>query len=245
MTQERNELLEYINNSLEKSFEKTAVIKETHKSSICIYTHKESGKKIVKRTSANRNDEVFRCLKNRNIPNLANILEVCSAEDYVVTLEEYIDGECLENIIADGIIDVKTACTYAYQLCNALIELHERKVIHRDIKPSNIIIGNDGEAYLIDLSIARMQNSEADSDTESLGTVGYAAPEQFGIVQSNRSTDIYALGIVLNKMITGVHPSITIPPGKLGKIIEKTTSIQISKRYSDAYQLQKKLKHFI
>ena len=90
-----------------------------------------------------------------------------------------------------------------------------------------------------------MQNSEADSDTESLGTVGYAAPEQFGIVQSNRSTDIYALGIVLNKMITGVHPSITIPPGKLGKIIEKTTSIQISKRYSDAYQLQKKLKHFI
>lgn len=244
MTQEKNELFEYINNSLNESFEKTAVLKESEKSSVYLYTHKESGKKIIERISSNRNDEVFRSLKGRNIPNLANILEVCSTEEHLITLEEYIEGECLEDIIADGILDVKTACTYAFQLCNALIELHERKVIHRDIKPSNIIIGNN-EAYLIDLSIARMQNSESDSDTESLGTVGYAAPEQFGIIQSNRATDIYALGIVLNKMITGVHPSITMPPGKLGKIIEKTTSIQISKRYSDARQLQKKLRHFI
>lgn len=244
MTEEKNELFEYINNSLNESFEKTAVFKESEKSSVYLYTHKESGKKIIERISSNRNDEVFRSLKGRNIPNLANILEVCSTEEHLITLEEYIDGECLEDIIADGILDVKTACTYACQICNALIELHERKVIHRDIKPSNIIIGNN-EAYLIDLSIARMQNSESDSDTESLGTVGYAAPEQFGIVQSNRATDIYALGIVLNKMITGVHPSITMPPGKLGKIIEKTTSIQISKRYSDARQLQKKLRHFI
>lgn len=245
MTQETNELLEYINTSLENSFEKTAVIKETEKSSIYIYSHKKSGKKIIERISSNRNDEVFRNLRSKNIPNLANILEVCSTEKHLITLEEYIEGECLENVISEGIIDVKTACTYAYQLCNALIGLHERKVIHRDIKPSNIVMGNDGEAYLIDLSIARIQNSESDSDTESLGTVGYAAPEQFGIIQSNCSTDIYALGIVLNKMLTGVHPSITMPPGKLGRIIEKTTSIQISKRYSNAIQFQKKLKHFI
>lgn len=245
MTVERNELLEYINNSLENSFEQTAVLKESEKSSVYLYTHKDSGKKIIKRISANRNDEVFRALKSRIIPNLSNILEVCSTDDYLLTLEEYIDGESLEEVISDGIIDVKTACTYAYQLCNALIALHKRKVIHRDIKPSNIIIGDDGEAYLIDLGIARMQNSESDSDTQSLGTAGYAAPEQFGIIQSNCATDIYALGIVLNKMITGVHPSITIPQGKIGKIIEKTTSIQISKRYSDAAQFQKKLKHFI
>lgn len=62
MTEERNELLEYINNSLEKSFEKTAVIKETDKVQ-SVFTHIKKAEKIVKRTSANRNDEVFRCLK--------------------------------------------------------------------------------------------------------------------------------------------------------------------------------------
>lgn len=245
MSHERNELFDYINHSLENKFNRTAVLKETDKSSIFLYEHKKSGKKIIERISANRNDDVFRAVRNKNIENFANILEVCSTEEHVITLEEYIEGESLEEIISQGILDIKTACRYAYQICNALNGLHGINVIHRDIKPSNIIVGDDGNAYLIDLSIARIQNSEADSDTESLGTVGYAAPEQYGIIQSNRSTDIYALGIVLNKMLTGSHPSIIVPDGAIGKIIEKTTSIQISKRYSDARQLQKKLKRFI
>lgn len=246
MSEERNELYDYINESLENKFTKDAVLKETKKSSIYVYKHKQSGKKIIERISANRNDDVFRAVRNKSIPNFANILEVCSTEKNLITLEEYIDGESLEEKLSEnGTLDLKTACKYAYQICNALNGLHERSVIHRDIKPSNIIIGNDDNAYLIDMSIARTQNSESDSDTESLGTAGYAAPEQYGIVQSNRSTDIYALGIVLNKMLTGTHPSITIPKGAIGRIINKTTSIQISKRYSNARQLQKKLKRFI
>lgn len=245
MTEVRNELFDYINRSLENNFEKTAVLKESEKSSIYLYTHTKSGEKIIERISKNRNDEVFRAVRNKDIENFATVLEVCSTDDALITLEKYIEGENLEDTISDGILDLKTACRYAYQICNALSGLHAQNVIHRDIKPANIIIGNDKNAYLIDLSIARMQNAESDLDTESLGTAGYAAPEQYGIIQSNRATDIYALGIVLNKMLTGVHPSIKIPGGPIGRIIKKTTSIQISKRFSDARQLQKKLKRFI
>ena len=95
---------------------------------------------------------------------------MCSTDNALITLEKYIEGENLEATISDGILDLKTACRYAYQICNALSGLHAQNVIHRDIKPANIIIGNDANAYLIDLSIARMQNAESDLDTESLGT---------------------------------------------------------------------------
>lgn len=244
MIHEKSELLNYIEKSLNNNFEQIAVLKNTENSSIVVYRHKNTGKKIIKRVSENRNDDVYRALKNVKIPNLANILEVSSENEYVITLEEYIDGKSLEDIISEGRLDLKTACRYTYQLCNALNALHERKIIHRDIKPSNIVIGNDNKAYLIDLSIARIQ-TQSDHDTQTLGTVEYAAPEQFGIIQSSRATDIYALGIVLNKMLTGVHPSIQMPTGLIGRIIKKTTSIQISQRYSSAKQLQKKLKYFI
>ena len=72
-----------------------------------------------------------------------------------------------------------------------------------------------------------------------------AAPEQFGIIQSTCETDIYALGVVLNRMLTGAHPSVKTPGGPVGKIISKTTATEISKRYRSASALQKKLRRFI
>lgn len=170
------------------------------------------------------------------------IYEVCSDDKGITVLEEYIEGNRLSDILAkDKILDKKIACKYAVQLCDALIFLHSVGIIHRDIKPSNVIIKADGTAVLIDLSIARFIN-EKESDTQSLGTPGYAAPEQFGISQSNKATDIYGLGVLLNMMLTGSHPSVDLPKGRLKKIVEKSTSTQISKRYKDADKMKKALK---
>lgn len=244
MNKTKNDLEKYINQSLLEKFDKTAVLKKTPNSSIYVFTNKNTRQKIVERISKNRNDEVFRAIRNKEIKNFAKIYEVCSTEDYLITIEEFIEGENLSNIISEKRLSKKLACKYAYQICNALIGLHERGIVHRDIKPENIIISDDSNAYLIDLSIARMINCSNKIDTQSLGTVGYAAPEQYGIIQSTSSTDLYALGIVLNQMITGVHPAIETPKGPIKMVINKATSTQISKRYSNAKKMQKALKYF-
>lgn len=93
---------------------------------------------------------------------------------------------------------------------------------------------------LIDFSIAKITNAQS-NDTRSLGTVGYAAPEQFGISQSQPATDIYALGVLANQLAIGTHPTIDVPKGKLGKIINKCTATQISKRYQNVVELKKEL----
>lgn len=172
------------------------------------------------------------------------IYEVCADDSGITVLEEYIEGKRLSDILAGNVLDKKSACKYAMQICDALIFLHSVGIIHRDIKPSNIIIKEDGTAVLIDLSIARFIN-EQESDTQALGTPGYAAPEQFGISQSTKTTDIYGLGCLLNIMLTGSHPSVDLPKGRLKKVVEKSTATQISKRYRDAKSFKKAIKHCI
>lgn len=169
------------------------------------------------------------------------IYEVCADDSGITVLEEYIEGKRLIDILSSKPLSKKIACKYALDICEALIFLHSIGIIHRDIKPSNIIIREDGTAVLIDLSIARFIN-EQENDTQALGTPGFAAPEQFGISQSNNTTDIYSLGVLLNIMLTGSHPSVDLPKGRLKKIVERATSTQISKRFKNAEKMKIALK---
>ena len=120
--------------------------------------------------------------------------------------------------------------------------LHNLRIVHRDIKPNNVMVRNDSTVCIVDLSIAKMMNEGSISDTINLGTIGYAAPEQFGFSQSQPTTDIYAFGVLANQLILGVHPTTQVPKGKLGKIIKKCTSTQISNRYQNTNELKKALK---
>lgn len=81
-----------------------------------------------------------------------------------------------------------------------------------------------------------------EKDTQFLGTPGYAAPEQFGISQSVSTADIYSMGVLLNTMLTGAHPSVDLPKGALKYIIKKCTRVQINKRYQSANALKKAVK---
>ena len=87
--------------------------------------------------------------------------------------------------------------------------------------------------------------SSDQQDTRSLGTEGYAAPEQYGVAQSNRATDLYALGVLLNTMITGVHPAVDIPRGPIRHIVQKATDTQISKRYKSAAAMARALRPYV
>ena len=92
------------------------------------------------------------------------------------------------------------------QICKALGILHNSGIVHRDIKPENILVRGT-EAVLIDFDAARLVKPEHRTDTQIMGTTGYAAPEQFGFSQTDARADIYSLGIVFNEMLIRQHPS--------------------------------------
>lgn len=235
-------MLSYIEDSLAAHYIKKATYKSNSNSQVILYQNKNNGKYIIKRFTRNRNDDVFRLLKNKHHKNIVQIYEVCADEqDAIVVLEEYVEGKTLSEILEKGKLDRKTVCRIAVQICDALIYLHSIGIIHRDIKPENIVLKEDGTAVLIDFSIARLLN-EHEKDTQQLGTPGYAAPEQFGIFQSGCSTDIYSLGVLMNIMLIGVHPSVALPKGPLKHIIRKCTKVQINKRYPNADTLKKAIR---
>ena len=128
------------------------------------------------------------------------------------------------------------------QLCDALDVIHKAGIIHRDIKPENVIITKNDNAVLIDFSIARKISAKSNSDTDNLGTIGYAAPEQYGISQSGIETDIYSLGVLLNIMLVGKHPAVSLPKGAVKRIIKKATSTQIAERYKNVKKIKRELK---
>ena len=85
-----------------------------------------------------------------------------------------------------------------------------------------------GHLYLIDFDAAKTYNPNKTKDTVLMGTVDYAAPEQYGFLQSDQRTDIYSIGILMNKMLTGSLPSETLAAGRLGKIIQTCTALNNS-----------------
>ena len=89
-------------------------------------------------------------------------------------------------------------------------------------------------------TISVYQNKKQ-KDTVVLGTIGYAPPEQYGVSQSNEKSDIYSLGVLLNVMLTGVHPSKKLARGKAGKIVLKCTQIDPNHRYQNIENLVSKL----
>ncbi len=236
-------LKDYIDRSLKENFIETGVLADTAVNKLTVFEHKDSKKRLVLIKSVNRNDGVFRALKCKDTNGLLPMIyEVASEEDALYVLEEYIEGETLFEKYKNTSPPDEDLKQILLSVCDALGFLHNMKIVHRDVKPNNIIIRNDKTVCLVDFSIAKMMNDSA-KDTVNLGTIGYAAPEQFGLAQSNPTTDIYAFGVLANQLVLGVYPTVQIPKGRLGKIIEKCTATQISKRFQSAEELKKALQH--
>lgn len=158
----------------------------------------------------------------------------------VAVLEEYIQGDSLAYLLEGALFSPAEARKITMQLCNALWVLHQLGAVHRDIKPENVII-RGSEAILIDFDASRIFKSDTNQDTQILGTTGYAAPEQYGIAQTDERADIYSLGVLLNIMLTGKHPSKGLASGRLGRIVQKCTMVNPEKRYKSVLYLMEAL----
>ena len=174
--------------------------------------------------------DMLKTVKHKNLPE---IYETIQYEDGQIVLEEYIDGLSAAEVLETGTYTYAGARKVLYGVCAAVQTLHAMQIVHRDIKPENVMITRDGIVKLIDLNASReMTKNAQEKDTVILGTVGYAPPEQFGIGVSDTRADIYALGVLLNVMLTGEHPSRVLAKGRARKNVEKCTSIAPQSRFS-------------
>ena len=201
--------------------------------------HKTLGKKLVLRRYAEERP-AYRLLKTVAHPNLPLVYDTVALADAFVALEEYIDGVTVAEVLENGPYTLRGARRVLAGVGEALAFLHANGIVHRDVKPENVVVGTGGAVKLIDFDIARI-TSAAGQDTRVLGTLGYAPPEQQGLAQSDPRSDIYALGVLLNVMLTREHPSVRLAPGRAGKIVIKCTQVSPEKRFQTVEALLEKL----
>jgi eukaryotic-like serine/threonine-protein kinase len=133
--------------------------------------------------------------------------ELADGRPYLVM--DLVDGPALEEVLALGPLPEERAAGIGADVADALAAVHAAGVIHRDVKPGNLRIGRDGRTRLLDFGVARRLDLDEPRLTQgglAVGTPHYMAPEQCtGDPQSGR-TDVYALGCVLYRMLSGEVP---------------------------------------
>jgi hypothetical protein len=191
-------------------------------------------------------------------PNIVHLLEVVKDEGKYVLIQEYVEGQTLEQLLEKGPAAVLKEILFM-QLLAVTAFAHHHKIMHRDIKPENILITPEGQLKLLDFGIARDLTWQK-PDTVSEGTLNFMPPEQFQ-GRSSLASDVWALGVILYVLATGCYPLFqqnnlfpmdvemdsTIPAphdldsrvsDKLEQVIMKCLESDPEKRYADAVALQ-------
>lgn len=186
------------------------------------------------------------------LPHLPRIVECRRQGDELVVVMEHVAGETLADAVT-GATDRPGLVRRVFpDLCDAVSELHELfdpPVIHRDLKPGNVMV-SPGGVTLIDLGIARAYREGAEQDTTHLGTRAYAPPEQFGFGQTDVTSDVYALGMLLFFCLVGRDPTpgdreggfvaSGVPEGLRG-VVQCATELDPARRFASVRSFKRAL----
>ena len=142
-----------------------------------------------------------------NTPRIAQVYdygETDTGAPYLVM--EYVTGEPLSHRLRTGAMPPTAAIAMAAQVADALRDAHAHGLVHRDVKPDNVIL-TDGGAKLVDFGICAMIGApDADADGRLLGTPAYLAPERIADAPVQPAADVYGLGVLLYRALTGNLP---------------------------------------
>lgn len=147
-------------------------------------------------------------LANLNHPSIARLLDAGHTTDglpYLVM--EFVDGVAIDEYAAT--LDLRGRLSLFLHVCDGVAHAHQRLTVHRDLKPSNILVDSSGQPKLLDFGIAKLTDEVPADDTQTadrLLTPQYASPEQLRGEARTTATDIYSLGAVLHKLLTGRAP---------------------------------------
>jgi tRNA A-37 threonylcarbamoyl transferase component Bud32/tetratricopeptide (TPR) repeat protein len=139
--------------------------------------------------------------------NIARLLDAGHREDGQPYLAmEFVEGKAIDVYTTN--LDIRQKIVLFLRVCNAVSYLHRNLLVHRDLKPANILVTNEGEPKLLDFGIAKMLDLDTGSTLSGshMLTPDYASPEQVTGSPITTATDIYSLGAVLYKLLTGCSP---------------------------------------
>lgn len=230
--------------------------------------NKQWAVKEIEKRAWDRNNQVVvqsamaeaNMIKKLDHPALPRIVDIIDKEDVIYVVMDYIEGEPLSNVLSKyGAQPQERVIEWAKQLCRVLDYLHtcNPPIIYRDMKPANVMLQPNGNVKLIDFGIAREYKEQNLADTVSLGTKGYAAPEQFGgRGQTDARTDVYCLGVTLYHLLTGKNPC--EPPYEiypirywnpqlssgLESVVQKCTQLNPEDRYQSCAEVLYALEHY-
>jgi len=152
-------------------------------------------------------------------PGIVTIFSVEEADAVHFLTMQLVEGQPLDQIIAEGALPRERFLDIAAALAEALAAAHDKGIVHRDLKPANIMVSGDGRVKVLDFGLARMRVAEGEESTGSqlptdlhtqegavMGTAPYMSPEQVSGLALDHRTDIFSLGVVLHEMATGSRP---------------------------------------
>ncbi len=141
-------------------------------------------------------------------PNIVKFYEAGENERRHYYAMEYVEGEDFEVILSrSGRLAWKEVLDIALQICPALKHAHDRGIIHRDLKPHNLLRSDTGQVKLTDFGIAKVFASRQLTRAGGIvGTADYLSPEQAMGKPATKRSDLYSLGVVLYRMLTGWTP---------------------------------------
>jgi tetratricopeptide (TPR) repeat protein len=166
-----------------------------------------------------------------NHPNVITVYDIGQGSRGWYIAMELVRGRTLSRLIGTG-LDVRTLAGLGAQAARALSVAHDARIVHRDIKPDNLMVRDDGYVKVLDFGLARLFERDGGPDSNSdewktgagliVGTMRYLSPEQASGETVAAPTDVFALGVVLYEMLTGVHPfARTSTMALLGAIIAR------------------------
>lgn len=180
------------------------------------HLNKQWAVKEIRKKGSGKNDEIVvnsllaeaNLMKRLDHPALPRIVDIIDNGVTIYVVMDYIEGESLDKILLEyGAQPEEKVINWAMQIADALSYLHAQKppIIYRDMKPANVMLKPEGNIKIIDFGIAREYKEQNLADTTVLGTKGYAPPEQYS-GQTDPRSDIFALGMTMHHLLTGVDP---------------------------------------
>ena len=157
-----------------------------------------------------REREILATLNHPNIARLYDAGVDASGQPYLAL--EYVEGERIDAYCTGNALDVPARLRLFLQVTRAVAHAHANLVVHRDLKPANILVAADGTVRLLDFGIAKLLEEGTARETELTQLAGraltpdYAAPEQILGEPIGTAADVYALGVVLFELVSGVRP---------------------------------------
>lgn len=156
-------------------------------------------------------------------PNVCSIYEVGESSEGAYIVMQYIPGQSLDKLIAQGQASLQLVLSVGIQIADGLAAAHHLGILHRDLKPANVMLTEGGLVKVLDFGLAYKLQKEGPATEEKQtgsgdvaaspasssapgGTVAYMAPELFVTGRSSAQSDIFALGVILYELVSGQHP---------------------------------------